>query len=49
MLGELNFAESLLQRVALLKGLDEPALLSVYEERVKLSEVRQSSIHPPNV
>ncbi|MBI4808933.1 MAG: phosphoserine phosphatase SerB [Nitrosomonadales bacterium] len=35
MRGEIDFAESLRRRVALLKGLDESALLRVYEERLK--------------
>lgn len=37
MRGELEFQESLLRRVALLKGLDASALERVYEERLKLS------------
>ena len=37
MRGELDFAESLRRRVALLKGLDERALERVYDERLKLS------------
>ena len=37
MRGELDFAESLRRRVALLKGLDEHALQRVYDERLKLS------------
>lgn len=37
MRGELDFNESLLQRVALLKGLDESALQTVYDERLKLN------------
>ena len=37
MRGELDFAESLRRRVALLKGLDERALQRVYDERLKLS------------
>ena len=35
MRGEIDFAESLRRRVALLKGLDESALLRVYEERLQ--------------
>jgi len=37
MRGELDFAESLKRRVALLEGLDASALERVYEERLKLS------------
>ncbi len=37
MQGEIDFAESLRRRVALLKGLDESALLRVYDERLKLN------------
>lgn len=37
MRGELDFNESLLQRVALLEGLEESALQAVYDERLKLS------------
>jgi phosphoserine phosphatase len=37
MRGEIDFAESLRRRVALLKGLDEHALQRVYDERLKLS------------
>ena len=37
MRGELDFAESLRRRVALLEGLDERALQRVYDERLKLS------------
>ncbi|MGA9665450.1 MAG: phosphoserine phosphatase SerB [Gallionella sp.] len=37
MRGEIDFAESLRQRVALLAGLDEHALQRVYDERLKLS------------
>ena len=35
--GEVDFSESLRQRVALLKGLDESALDHVYDERVELN------------
>src|SRR5512135_837728 len=35
MRGEIDFSESLRRRVALLEGLDESALLRVYEERLK--------------
>jgi phosphoserine phosphatase len=37
MRGEIEFAESLRRRVALLKGLDESALQRVYDERLRLS------------
>ena len=37
MRGEIDFAESLCRRVALLKGLDEHALQRVYDERLRLS------------
>jgi phosphoserine phosphatase len=37
MRGELEFAESLTRRVALLEGLDAAALQRVYDERVKIS------------
>jgi phosphoserine phosphatase len=37
MRGEIDFAESLRRRVALLEGLDEHALNRVYEERLKLN------------
>lgn len=37
MRGELNFEQSLTQRVALLKGLDEAALMQVYDERLSLN------------
>lgn len=37
MRGEIDFAESLRRRVALLAGLPETALLRVYEERLRLS------------
>ena len=38
MRGEIDYPESLRQRVSLLKGLDEKGLLAVYEKRLKLSE-----------
>src|SRR5262249_47859568 len=38
MRGEIDYPESLRQRVLLLKGLDEKGLLEVYRERLKLSE-----------
>ncbi len=37
MRGEMDFAESLTRRVALLKGLDESALQRVYDERLQLT------------
>ncbi|MDO8261858.1 MAG: phosphoserine phosphatase SerB [Gallionella sp.] len=37
MRGEIDFAESLCRRVALLEGLDEHALQRVYDERLRLS------------
>lgn len=37
MRGEIEFSESLLRRVALLKGLDETALADVFEQRLELS------------
>ena len=37
MRGEIDFAESLRRRVALLKGLDEHALQRVYDERLRLN------------
>ena len=37
MRGEIDFAESLTRRVALLRGLDEQALNRVYDERLKLN------------
>jgi phosphoserine phosphatase len=37
MRGEIEFAESLRRRVALLQGLDEAALLRVYDERLQLN------------
>jgi phosphoserine phosphatase len=37
MRGEIDFAESLRRRVALLEGLDESALQHVYDERLKLN------------
>lgn len=37
MRGELNFEESLTERVGLLNGLDESALQKVYDERLKLN------------
>jgi phosphoserine phosphatase len=37
MRGEIDFAESLVRRVALLRGLDQDALQQVYDERLELS------------
>jgi phosphoserine phosphatase len=37
MRGEINFAESLTRRTALLQGLDQSALQQVYDERLKLN------------
>ncbi len=37
MRGEIDFSESLRRRVALLEGLDESALIRVYDERLKLN------------
>jgi phosphoserine phosphatase len=42
MRGELDFAESLRRRVALLAGLDESALQRVYDERLQLSPGAES-------
>ncbi|WP_127470363.1 phosphoserine phosphatase SerB [Thiomicrorhabdus aquaedulcis] len=44
MRGELNFEESLTQRVALLKGLDAGALQHVYDERLTLNPGAQAWI-----
>ena len=45
MRGELDFAESLQRRVALLKGLDESALARVFEQRLELSLGAHSMLH----
>ena len=48
MRGEIDFAESLRRRVALLEGLDEQALQRVYDERLKLSpgaEIMIEALH----
>ena len=37
MSGEIDYAQSLLRRVALLRGMDQDALLRVYDERLRLS------------
>jgi len=44
MRGELDFAESLTKRVALLKGLDQSVLNQVYEERLQLNPGAESLI-----
>lgn len=44
MRGELEFNDSLVQRVALLKGLDAAALQRVYDERLKLSPGAQTML-----
>jgi phosphoserine phosphatase len=44
MRGELDFAESLQRRVALLKGLDASALERVYDERLQLSPGAQTML-----
>jgi len=45
MRGELDFAESLQRRVALLKGLDESALARVFEQRLELTLGAHSMVH----
>jgi len=45
MRGELDFAESLQRRVALLKGLDESALARVFEQRLELNLGAHSMLH----
>lgn len=45
MRGEIVFRESLMRRVALLKGLDASALERVYEERLKFSPGAQRMLH----
>jgi len=45
MRGELDFAESLQHRVALLKGLDESALANVFEQRLELTLGAHSMLH----
>ncbi|MFH1044438.1 MAG: phosphoserine phosphatase SerB [Pseudomonadota bacterium] len=44
MSGEIDYAESLRLRVGLLKGLDEGALASVYDERLRLSPGAQTML-----
>lgn len=44
MRGELDFRQSLVRRVALLKGLDSAALERVYDERLKLSPGAESML-----
>ena len=45
MRGELDFAESLQRRVALLEGLEESALASVFEQRLELTLGAHSMLH----
>jgi len=45
MRGEIEYHESLRQRLALLEGLDETALERVYEERLKLSPGAERMLH----
>jgi len=45
MRGELDFAESLQRRVALLKGLEESALARVFEQRLELTLGAHSMLH----
>jgi len=48
MAGELDYAQSLRRRVALLRGMDQEALLRVYDERLRLSpgaETMLDSMH----
>lgn len=52
MRGEIDFAESLRRRVALLEGLDESALQRVYDERLKLNpgaEIMLASLKKHNI
>lgn len=52
MAGKIDFAESLRRRVALLAGLDEHALLQVYDERLKLNpgaEIMLSRLKEHNI
>ena len=44
MRGEIEFSQSLKMRVALLEGLDESALLRVYEERLRLNPGAESLV-----
>ena len=44
MRGEIDFSESLRQRVALLEGLEESALQQVYDERLKLNPGAESML-----
>ncbi|MDT8364817.1 MAG: phosphoserine phosphatase SerB [Nitrosomonas sp.] len=45
MRGEINFAESLTRRAALLEGLPESALQHVYDERLRLSPGAKKMLH----
>ena len=52
MRGEIDFAESLRRRVALLEGLDEGALQRVYDERLRLSpgaEIMIEALHAQGI
>jgi phosphoserine phosphatase len=52
MRGEIDFAESLRRRVALLEGLDEDALQQVYDERLRLSpgaEIMLEALHTQGI
>jgi len=52
MRGEIDFAESLRRRVALLEGLDEHALQRVYDERLQLSpgaEIMLEALHAQGI
>ncbi|MDD5300854.1 MAG: phosphoserine phosphatase SerB [Gallionella sp.] len=52
MRGEIDFAESLRRRVALLEGLDEHALQRVYDERLRLSpgaEIMLAALHAQGI
>ena len=52
MRGEIDFAESLRRRVALLEGLDEHALQRVYDERLRLSpgaEIMLEALHAQGI
>ncbi|HYG31759.1 MAG TPA: phosphoserine phosphatase SerB, partial [Methylophilaceae bacterium] len=45
MRGEIEFSQSLKMRVALLEGLEESALLRVYEERLRLNPGAEALVH----
>ncbi len=49
MRGELDFAQALRERVALLKGLPESVLAKVYEERVRLTPGAEALVRAANV